>query len=156
MSKLSIKEIEDIIYPCGFFSKKAKAILELSKILIQKYSGEVPSSFSKLISLPGVGRKTALVVQSQFFNIPTFPVDTHIHRLARVWGLTNGNNVLKTEEDLKKCFPKAKWNELHLRFIYYGREICKSRSCNGLKCTLCQYCFPRRVFFKKTIFNKKH
>ncbi len=137
MVKLSVSEIEAIIKPCGLAPRKSKAISELSKILIEKYKGAVPKSFEALEELPGVGHKTASVVMAQSFNIPAFPVDTHIHRLAQRWGLTNGKNVEQTESDLKKVFPEDKWNKLHLQIIFYGREFCSARGCDGLTCEIC-------------------
>ncbi|MFA6239201.1 MAG: endonuclease III [Bacteriovorax sp.] len=137
MVRLSVKEIEDIIRPCGLSPRKSKAIHELSRILLDKYKGEVPKSFDDLESLPGVGHKTASVVMAQSFGIPAFPVDTHIHRLAQRWGLTSGKNVEQTEADLKKVFPKEKWNKLHLQIIFYGREHCSARGCDGLTCEIC-------------------
>lgn len=137
MIKLSVKEIEDIIRPCGLSPRKSKAIHELSQILLNKHKGEVPASFEDLEALPGVGHKTASVVMAQSFGVPAFPVDTHIHRLAQRWGLTSGKNVEQTEADLKKVFPKEKWNKLHLQIIFYGREHCTARGCDGLTCDLC-------------------
>ncbi|MGZ3809076.1 MAG: endonuclease III [Bacteriovorax sp.] len=137
MVKLSVSEIEAIIRPCGLAPRKSKAIHGLSQILIDKYKGEVPRSFEELEELPGVGHKTASVVMAQSFNVPAFPVDTHIHRLAQRWGLTNGKNVEQTEADLKKIFPREKWNKLHLQMIFYGREFCKARGCEGLSCDIC-------------------
>lgn len=137
MVKLKINEIEDIIRPCGLSPRKSKAIHELSQILIEKHQGKVPSSFEELEELPGVGHKTASVVMAQSFGVPAFPVDTHIHRLAQRWGLTNGKNVEQTEADLKKVFPREKWNKLHLQIIFYGREYCTARGCDGLSCEIC-------------------
>lgn len=137
MVKHSVSEIEDIIRPCGLSPRKSKAIHELSRILLEKYNGEVPQSFEALEELPGVGHKTASVVMAQSFGVPAFPVDTHIHRLAQRWGLTNGSNVEQTEADLKKVFPKDRWNKLHLQIIFYGREHCTARGCDGLQCDIC-------------------
>lgn len=137
MVKVPVSEIEDIIRPCGLSPRKSKAISELSQILLDKYDGEVPQSFEGLEELPGVGHKTASVVMAQSFGVPAFPVDTHIHRLAQRWGLTSGKNVEQTEEDLKKVFPRDKWNKLHLQIIFYGREHCTARGCDGLQCDLC-------------------
>jgi len=137
MVKIPVKKIEEIIKPCGLAPRKSQAISELSKILIEKYDGEVPASFEALEELPGVGHKTASVVMAQSFGVPAFPVDTHIHRLAQRWGLTNGKNVEQTEADLKKVFPKEKWNKLHLQIIFYGREHCSARGCDGLTCEIC-------------------
>ena len=153
MSKIEVNIIYDIIRPCGLAPKKSKAIHSLSKILNEKYNGKVPKSFNSLEELPGVGHKTASVVMSQGFGIPAFPVDTHIHRLAQRWKLSCGKNVKKTEADLKKVFPKEKWNKLHLQIIFYGREYCTARGCDGTKCFICKKCFPNR---KKPIRNKKN
>ena len=152
MSKISINQIYTIIRPCGLAPKKSKAIFNLSKILIDNFKGEVPESFEELEKLPGVGHKTASVVMSQGFGHPAFPVDTHIHRLAQRWGLTNGKNVVQTEKDLKKLFSKNLWNKLHLQIIFYGREFCKARSCFGIECKICTTCYPKR---KKLIIVKK-
>ena len=151
MAKLPVEIIYDIIRTCGLAPQKSKSISELSKILINEFRGEVPESFRDLERLPGVGHKTAGVVMSQGFGHPAFPVDTHIHRLAQRWGLTNGKNVKKTEEDLKRLFPKKLWNDLHLQIIYYGREYCKARSCYGLQCLICKECFPKREKPVRTI-----
>ena len=152
MSKIEVNIIYDIIRPCGLAPKKSKAIHSLSKILNEKYNGKVPKNFNSLEELPGVGHKTASVVMSQGFGIPAFPVDTHIHRLAQRWKLSCGKNVKKTEADLKKVFPKEKWNKLHLQIIFYGREYCTARGCDGTKCFICKKCFPNR---KKPIRNNK-
>ena len=137
MAKISPAKIRKIIKPCGLSPKKSKAIAELSKILCKEYKGEVPESFEALEALPGVGHKTASVVMSQGFNHPAFPVDTHIHRLAQRWRLSKGKNVKQTEKDLKKGFPIDDWNRLHLRIIYYGREHCTARGCDGRICFIC-------------------
>ena len=137
MVKLRVDEIRDIIRPCGLSPRKSKAIYELSQILIDKYNGEVPQSFEKLEALPGVGHKTASVVMAQAFGVPAFPVDTHIHRLAYRWGLTNGKNVEQTEKDLKRLFPKAIWNKLHLQIIFFGREYCQARGHKVEQCPIC-------------------
>jgi len=137
MAKISPAKIRKIIKPCGLSPKKSKAIAELSKILCKEYKGEVPESFEALEALPGVGHKTASVVMSQGFNHPAFPVDTHIHRLAQRWRLSKGKNVKQTEKDLKKGFPMDDWNSLHLRIIYYGREHCTARGCDGRICLIC-------------------
>tara|TARA_B100000035_G_scaffold101944_1_gene86424 strand:+ start:1841 stop:2494 length:654 start_codon:yes stop_codon:yes gene_type:complete len=150
--KLGRKKIEILIRKIGIFRVKAKSIYNLSKILIEKYKGKVPKTYEELESLPGVGHKTASVVMSQGFGKPAFPVDTHIHRLAQRWGLTNGTNVYQTEKDLKRLFPKKSWNKLHLQIIYYGREYCKARSCYGLSCKICTTCYPNR---KKSFITKK-
>ena len=151
MAKLPVEIIYDIIRTCGLAPQKSKSISELSKILINEFRGEVPESFHDLERLPGVGHKTAGVVMSQGFGHPAFPVDTHIHRLAQRWGLTNGKNVKQTEEDLKRLFPQKLWNNLHLQIIYYGREYCKARSCYGLQCLICKECFPKREKPVRTI-----
>ncbi len=150
--KLGRKKIETLIKKIGIFRVKAKSVFLLSKILVEKHNGKVPNNFEDLEKLPGVGHKTASVVMSQGFGYPAFPVDTHIHRLAQRWGLTNGKNVVQTEEDLKKLFPKSSWNKLHLQIIYYGREYCKARECYGLTCKICTTCYPNR---KKPIKTKK-
>ena len=137
MALIKPSKIRKIIKPCGLSPKKSKAIAELSKILCKEYKGEVPESFEALEALPGVGHKTAAVVMSQGFNHPAFPVDTHIHRLAQRWRLSKGKNVKQTEKDLKKGFPMDDWNRLHLRIIYYGREHCTARGCDGRVCFIC-------------------
>ena len=142
--KLGRKKIEKLIKKIGIFRIKSKSIYNLSKILIENYKGKVPNTFEELEKLPGVGHKTASVVMSQGFGYPAFPVDTHIHRLAQRWGLTNGKNVVQTERDLKRLFPKRYWNKLHLQIIYYGREYCKARDCYGLTCKICTSCYPNR------------
>ena len=152
MSKLSINNIYKIIKPCGLGPQKSKAIKELSNILMEKFNGKVPNTFEELEQLPGVGHKTASVVMSQGFGIPAFAVDTHIHRLAQRWGLTNGKNVKQTEKDLKNIFPKETWNKLHLQIIFWGREYCSARSCYGLDCKICKTCYPKR---KKPFVHKK-
>ncbi len=144
MIKLSVNQIEDIIRPCGLAPRKAKAIWELSNILINEYDSLVPEDMDALEKLPGVGHKTASVVMSQGFGHPAFPVDTHIHRLAQLWGLTNGKNVVQTEKDLKKLFPKESWNKLHLQIIFYGREYCTARGCKGIVCEICTTLYPNR------------
>ena len=150
--KLGRRKIEKLIRRIGIFRIKAKSIYSLSKILVEKYNGKVPKTFKELEELPGVGHKTASVVLAQGFGHPAFPVDTHIHRLAQRWGLTNGKNVVQTEKDLKRLFPKKFWNKLHLQIIYYGREHCKARECYGLTCKICTTCYPKR---KKPIKTKK-
>ena len=137
MSLIDPDEIRKIIRPCGLSPKKSKAIAELSKILCEKYEGQVPESFEALEALPGVGHKTASVVMSQGFNHPAFPIDTHIHRLAQRWRLSRGKNVRQTEKDLKKGFPIEDWNKLHLQIIFYGREYCTARGCDGRVCKIC-------------------
>lgn len=144
MAKVPVDTIREIIKPCGLSPRKSKAISELSHILIEEHEGEVPESFEALERLPGVGHKTASVVMSQGFGHPAFPVDTHIHRLAQRWGLTKGKNVDMTERDLKKLFPKESWNKLHLQIIFYGREYCTARGCNGLICPMCTTLYPNR------------
>jgi endonuclease-3 len=145
MSKLSQNQIYKIIKPCGLGPKKSMAIKELSSILLKKFNGEVPNNFKDLEELPGVGHKTASVVMSQGFGIPAFAVDTHIHRLAQRWGLTNGKNVKKTEADLKRLFDKSLWNKLHLQIIFWGREFCQAKACYGVKCDICKACYPKRI-----------
>ena len=152
MTKVPKKTIYNIIRPCGLAPQKSKAIFQLSRILVKKFKGKVPESFEELEKLPGVGHKTASVVMSQGFGHPAFPVDTHIHRLAQRWGLTNGKNVVQTERDLKYLFPKKSWNKLHLQIIFYGREFCQARSCYGLECEICKVCNPKR---KTPIKTKK-
>ena len=151
-AKLGRKKIERLIKRIGIFRVKAKSIFHLSKILVEKYKGRVPRTYEELERLPGVGHKTASVVMSQGFGFPAFPVDTHIHRLAQRWGLTNGKNVVQTEKDLKEIFPKKYWNKLHLQIIWYGREFCKARDCYGITCKICKSCYPNR---KKTFKTKK-
>lgn len=138
MVKIPVEEIQRIIRPCGLAPAKAKGIAGLSRILMDEYEGEVPSGEKELEALPAVGHKTASVVRAQAFGIPTFPVDTHIHRLAQRWRLTKGRNVRQTEMDLKKIFPQSSWNQLHLRIIFYGREHCTARGCDGTRCEICQ------------------
>ncbi len=139
MIQLEVKEIEFIIWSCGLGSRKAKAIWDLSHILLDKYEGEVPKSFEALESLPGVGHKTASVVMSQAFHQPAFPVDTHIHRLAKRWGLSSGKSVKQTEKDLKDLFPEKDWNRLHLQLIYFGREHCQARRHLKSICPICSW-----------------
>ena len=152
MSKVSSENIYSIIKPCGLGPQKSKAISELSNILIEQFNGMVPNSFDELEKLPGVGHKTASVVMSQGFGFPAFPVDTHIHRLAQRWGLTNGRSVNQTEKDLKRLFPEENWNKLHLQIIFYGREYCTARGCLGIKCDICKSLYPKR---NKPIKTKK-
>lgn len=152
MSKLSRDAIYKIIKPCGLGPKKSKAIKSLSKTLVEKYNSAVPNTFEDLEKLPGVGHKTASVVMSQGFGIPAFAVDTHIHRLAQRWGLSNGINVKKTESDLKKIFPISSWNKLHLQIIFWGREFCQAKACFGLQCDICKACYPKRI---KPFIHKK-
>jgi len=148
MAKLEVGEIEKIIKPCGLSPTKSKAISNLSKILLEKYEGKVPKDINQLESLPGVGHKTASVVMSQAFGEPAFPVDTHIHRLAYRWGLSNGKNVNQTESDLKKLFPKENWNQLHLRIIFFGRKYCPARGHHPEECPICSR-YGRKELFKK-------
>ena len=150
--KLGRKKIERLIRKIGIFRVKAKSIFYLSKILVEKYNGKVPQTYDELERLPGVGHKTASVVMSQGFGFPAFPVDTHIHRLAQRWGLTNGKSVIQTEKDLKANFPKKYWNRLHLQIIWYGREYCKARDCFGISCRICKSCYPKR---RKKMITKK-
>ncbi len=150
--KLGRKKIEKLIKKIGLFRNKSKSVYLLSKILVEKYNGRVPNTFEKLEELPGVGHKTASVVMSQGFGFPAFPVDTHIHRLAQRWRLTSGKNVVQTESDLKELFPKGSWNKLHLQIIFYGREYCTARGCNGLICKICKLVNADR---KKAIKFKK-
>jgi endonuclease III len=138
MLKLSVEEIREIIKPCGLSPMKSKGIYGLSKILVEKYNGEVPNTFEALEALPAVGHKTASVVMTQWFGIPAFPVDTHIHRLAYRWGLSTGKNVDQTEKDLKRLIPEEKWNKAHLQIIYYGREYCPARNHNWEACPICK------------------
>jgi len=142
--KLGQKKIEKLIKSIGIFRVKAKCIYLMSKQLLEKHNGKVPKTFEKLEKLPGVGHKTASVVMSQGFGFPAFAVDTHIHRLAQRWGLTNGKNVVQTENDLKRIFPKKNWSKLHLQIIYYGREYCQARNCYGITCKICTTCYPNR------------
>ena len=149
---LGRRKIERLIKRIGIFRVKAKSIFYLSKTLVEKYRSKVPNTYEELEQLPGVGHKTASVVMSQGFGFPAFPVDTHIHRLAQRWGLTNGKNVVQTEKDLKEVFPHKNWNTLHLQIIWYGREYCKARECYGITCKICKSCYPNR---KKPIKVKK-
>ncbi len=144
MQFVPLEIIYQIVRPCGLAPQKSNAISNLSKILVEKYNGEVPDDWKALESLPGVGHKTASVVMSQGFGHPAFPVDTHIHRLAQRWGLTKGKSVTQTERDLKKLFPREQWNALHLQIIFYGREYCTARGCDGRVCDICTSCYPRR------------
>ncbi len=137
MAKVPVEEIRAIIRPCGLSPRKSKAISVLSRILIDQHGGEVPADFEALEALPGVGHKTASVVMAQAFGVPAFPVDTHIHRLAKRWRLAPGKNVVETERYLKRLFPKEKWNKLHLQIIFYGREYCSARGCDGTSCEIC-------------------
>ena len=150
--KLGRKKIEKLIKKIGIFRIKAKSIYLMSKQILEKHNGKVPRTFEELEKLPGVGHKTASVVISQGFGYPAFAVDTHIHRLAQRWGLTNGRNVVQTEKDLKRIFPKKSWSKLHLQIIFYGREYCKARDCYGLTCKICTTCYPNR---KKPVITQK-
>ena len=150
--KLGRKKIEKLIKSIGIFRIKAKSIYLMSKQILKKHNGKVPKTFDELEDLPGVGHKTASVVMSQGFGYPAFAVDTHIHRLAQRWGLTNGKNVIQTEKDLKRIFPKKIWSKLHLQIIFYVREYCKARDCYGLTCKICTTCYPNR---KKPVITKK-
>lgn len=151
MAKIPVEKIQAVIRPCGLSPQKARAIQKLSQIITEEYAGEVPQSFAELEALPGVGHKTASVVMSQAFGVPAFPVDTHIHRLAQRWGLTSGKNVAQTEKDLKRLFPEQYWNKLHLQIIYYGREHCSARKCDGTVCSICRSLYPERKKPKKTL-----
>ncbi|GHC46994.1 endonuclease III [Roseibacillus persicicus] len=152
MSQLEVPVIQEAIKSCGLAPKKAKAISGLSHILMEKFDGQVPRTLAELETLPGVGHKTASVVVAQAFGEPAFPVDTHIHRLAQRWKLTSGKNVVETERDLKKLFPRESWNKLHLQIIFYGRDACTARGCDGTVCEICRTLFPKR---KKGIETKK-
>lgn len=149
MAEQSVEDIKAIIRPCGLSPQKSKAISVLSKMLVEQHHGEVPADMEALEKLPGVGHKTAGVVMAQAFGQPAFPVDTHIHRLAQRWGLTNGKNVQQTEKDLKRLFPAESWNKLHLQIIFYGREYCTARGCDGTVCEICTTCYPARKHPKK-------
>ena len=150
MADQAVAGIQEIIRSCGLSPQKSKAISGLSKILVAEHNGQVPPDMDILETLPGVGHKTASVVMSQAFGVPAFPVDTHIHRLAQRWGLSSGKNVTRTEKDLKRLFPRECWNALHLQIIYYGREYCSARGCNGTVCEICRSCYPDRRQPKKT------
>ena len=150
MAEVAVEEIRQIIRPCGLSPQKSKAIAGLSRILIEEHRGEVPSDMEALERLPGVGHKTASVVMAQAFGVPSFPVDTHIHRLSQRWGLTSGKNVVQTERDLKRLFPEESWNCLHLQMIFYGREFCTARGCDGRVCEICRTCYPDRKHPKRT------
>lgn len=152
MAKVPVEKIREIVRPCGLSGQKARAISELSKILVENHGGQVPRSFEELEQLPGVGHKTASVVMAQAFHVPAFPVDTHIHRLAQRWKLTDGRSVEQTERDLKALFPPEQWNSLHLRIIYYGREHCTARGCDGMGCEICRELFPDR---KRAVTTRK-
>lgn len=149
MAELSVEAIRSIIRPCGLSPQKSKAIKGLSQILIAQHDAQVPRTFEALEALPGVGHKTAGVVMAQAWGHPAFPVDTHIHRLAQRWGLTRGRNVVETERDLKRVFRESRWNDLHLQIIFYGREYCTARGCDGRVCEICTTCYPLRKHPKK-------
>jgi len=149
MAQQSVESIRALIKPCGLSPQKSKAIKRLSEILLEEHQGVVPADFAALERLPGVGHKTASVVMAQAFGVPSFPVDTHIHRLAQRWGLSRGRNVVETERDLKKAFPIERWNDLHLQIIFYGREFCSARGCDGRVCEICTTCYPNRKHPKK-------
>lgn len=150
MARVPVDSIRRIIRPCGLSPQKSTAIARLSAILLDEHGGEVPADLDALERLPGVGHKTASVVMAQAFGVPAFPVDTHIHRLAQRWGLSSGKNVAQTERDLKRLFPKARWNDLHLQIIFYGREHCTARGCDGRVCEICRTCYPQRKHPKRT------
>ena len=150
MVKLSVEEIKEIIRPCGLSPMKSKGIAGLSQILLNEHGGEVPADIKALEALPAVGHKTASVVMAQAFGVPSFPVDTHIHRLAQRWGLTSGKSVAQTERDLKRIFPESRWNDLHLQIIFYGREYCTAHGCDGRVCPICRSVYPDRKHAKKT------
>ena len=150
MSKLQTEKIYEIIRPCGLAPQKSANISKLSIMIIEKHQGLVPSNFEDLERLPGVGHKTASVVMSQGFGYPAFPVDTHIHRLAQRWGLTNGKSVKQTEKDLKEIFDEMNWRNLHLQIIFYGRTFCTARGCDGTICFMCKSLYPNRKTKKKT------
>ncbi len=151
MLKLGEQNVYQFIKTCGLAPKKAKAIIETSKIIEEKHNGKVPNDLALLEELPGVGHKTASVVVSEFFNKPAFPVDTHIHRLAQRWGLSNGKSVKQTEEDLKSLFDESKWRDLHLQIIFYGRTFCSARGCDGTICFMCKSLYPNRKRKIKTL-----
>ena len=149
MMEKDVEEIKQIIRPCGLSPAKSKAISKLSKMIVEQHNGVVPQDWDALEAMPGVGHKTASVVMSQAFGVPAFPVDTHIHRLAYRWGLTTGKNVVQTEKDLKRLFPKEKWNDLHLQIIFFGREYCPARGHKMLDCPICS------VHGRKSLLNKE-
>lgn len=144
LAQVPVEAIEAVVRPCGLGPQKARAIRRLSEILVAEHGGEVPADLEALEKLPGVGHKTAQVVMAQAFGVPSFPVDTHIHRLAQRWELTTGRSVVQTERDLKRLFPESAWNRLHLQIIFYGREHCSARGCDGTVCPLCRELFPSR------------
>jgi endonuclease-3 len=144
MAVVPVEKIAAIVRPCGLAPTKARAISRLSQLIVERHEGQVPRTFEELEALPGVGHKTASVVMSQAFGVPAFPVDTHIHRLSARWGLSDGRSVEQTERDLKKLFAPEQWNRLHLRMIFYGREYCTARGCDGTVCEICQALYPGR------------
>ncbi len=150
MAALDVDQIRGIIRPCGLSPQKSLAIKRLSQILVEEHGGKVPADWAALERLPGVGHKTASVVMAQAFGVPAFPVDTHIHRLAQRWGLSSGKNVAQTERDLKRLFPREHWNRLHLQIIFYGRQFCTARGCDGRSCEICRNCYPGRKQSKVT------
>lgn len=150
MAKQDVDKINAIVRPCGLAPRKAQAIHRLSEMLVEEHGGQVPADMEALEALPGVGHKTAQVVMAQAFDVPSFPVDTHIHRLAQRWGLTTGKSVAQTEKDLKRLFPIERWNKLHLQIIYYGREHCTARGCDGTICEICRDLYPERKRAKRT------
>ena len=152
MARVPVAEIQAIIRSCGLAPQKARAIAGLSRLLVEKHGGAVPRTWAELEELPGVGHKTASVVMAQAWGVPAFPVDTHIHRLAQRWGLSNGRRVEQTEADLKKLFPREHWNQLHLRIIFYGREHCTARGCDGTVCEICRTFFSGR---RRAVRTKK-
>lgn len=152
IARVPVERIREIIRPVGLSPQKARAIHELSRLLVERHGGEVPRTFEELEALPGVGHKTASVVMSQAFGVPAFPVDTHIHRLAQRWKLSTGKNVVQTERDLKRLFPEDQWNQLHLRIIFYGRQYCTARGCDGTVCEICRTLFPER---KRAVKRRK-
>lgn len=152
LARQPVEKIEAIVKPCGLGPQKAKAIQGLSQILLDEHKGQVPADLEALERLPGVGHKTAQVVMAQSFGVPSFPVDTHIHRLAQRWKLTTGSSVTQTERDLKRLFPESAWNKLHLQIIFYGREFCSARGCDGTVCEICTTLFPKR---KRALKTKK-
>lgn len=152
IARVPVEQIQEIIRPVGLSGQKSKAVSELSRILVERHGGKVPQTLEELKALPGVGHKTASVIMSQVWNVPSFPVDTHIHRLAQRWKLTSGRSVEQTEADLKKVFPREEWNQLHLRIIFYGREYCTARGCDGTVCEICRTLFPDR---KRPVRTKK-
>ena len=150
MARVPVEQIQAIIRPCGLSPQKARAIRRLSEMIVEEHGGAVPADMEALERLPGVGHKTASVVMSQAFGVPAFPVDTHIHRLAQRWGLSSGKNVVQTEKDLKRLFPREHWNRLHLQIIFYGRQYCTARGCDGRHCEICRTCYPGRKHPKTT------